>query len=102
MQGTLRKSAEQARDISRHESRETDKVVGDSLGAICKLVLWPENTAPHLAAAIEKFSGEPCSTRTAERYLGGHSDWSSDAQAAIITEVLKRKGMRNVKIVPRR
>lgn len=90
-----------ASETARQESRPTDRFVGDALSDICKLILWPENTAPHLAAAIEKFSGESCSIRTAERYLGGHSDWSSDAQAAIITEILKRKGMRNARVISR-
>jgi hypothetical protein len=83
-------------EIDRQASREDDRFVGDALAGICKLILWPENTAAYLAAAAK------CSTRQAERFLGGHCEWSGAAQAAVITEVLNRRGMRNVKIVPRR
>jgi hypothetical protein len=38
----------------------------------------------------------------AERYLGGQCEWSGDATAAIIAEILKRRAMRNVKIVSKR
>jgi hypothetical protein len=38
----------------------------------------------------------------AERYLGGHCDWSGDAVAAIMSEILKRRGMRNFKVLPKR
>lgn len=75
--------------------RETDRCVGDVLSDIAKRSLWPENTAPNLAAACG------CSVRMAERYLGGHCDWSGDAIAAIVAEILKRHAMRNVKIVKR-
>ncbi len=80
----------------RHEGRETDTSVGDVLTEIAKRVLWLENTAPCLAAAAG------CSVRQAERILGGHCEWSGDATAAVIAEILKRRGMRNVKVVPRR
>jgi hypothetical protein len=89
-------------ESGRQDCPEPDRFVGDALADICKLILWPENTAPHLAAAIEKFSGNSCSTRTAERYLGGHSDWSSEAQATIVTEILRRRGVRNLKVSARR
>lgn len=80
----------------RHDRRETDTSVGDVLSHIAKRVLWPENTAPELAHACG------CSVRMAERYLGGHCDWSGDAVAAIMSEILKRRGMRNFKILPKR
>jgi hypothetical protein len=79
----------------RHEWRETDTSVGDVLTDIAKRVLWPENTAANLAA----LSG--CSVRQAERYLGGR-EWSGDAVAAVMGEILKRRGMRNIKVVPKR
>ena len=79
----------------RHERRETDTSVGDVLTDITKIILWPENTAPELAAACG------CSVRMAERYLGGHCEWSGDAIAAVMAEILRRRGMRNVKVVKR-
>lgn len=88
-------------ETSRHERRETDTSVGDVLTDIAKRVLWQENTAPCLAAAVESYGGE-CSVRQAERYLGGHSEYSGDAVAAIMSEILKRRGMRNVKVIPKR
>lgn len=87
---------EAAIENDRQESRETDTSVGDVLADIAKQVLWPENTAPSLATACG------CSVRQAERFLGGHCEWSGDAVAAIMSEILLRKGMRNVKVAPRR
>lgn len=54
--------------------------------------LWPENTAPNLACEIG------CSVRAAERYLGGQREWSGEAIAVIVTEILKRHRMRNVRV----
>lgn len=78
----------------RHDCQETDTSDGDVLSEIAKRVLWPESTAAYLAVA----SG--CSVRQAERYLGGHG-WSGDAVAAVMTEILKRRGMRNLRIIKR-
>lgn len=85
----------------RQDWRETDILVGDVLTDIVRRVLWPENTAPCLAAAIGKAQGKPCSVRQAERYLGGH-EWSGDAVAAVMQEILMRRGMRNVRVVARK
>lgn len=69
-------------------------MVGSVLADIAR-TLWPENTAPFLASAAG------CEVRTAERYLGGQRDWSSDAMAAIVAEIMRRHGLRNVKVVKR-
>lgn len=82
-------------EIDRQVWRDTDTSDGDVLSDIAKRLLWTENTAPKLAAAAG------CSTRMAERYLGGHCEWSGDAIAAIVAEILSRHKMRNVKIRPR-
>jgi len=82
-------------EIDRQEWRTPDTSVGDVLSDIAKQVLWPENTAPFLAAACG------CSVRQAERFLGGHCEWSGDATAAVISEILARKKMRNVKVTAR-
>lgn len=95
MQGNIRRAVENRPETGRQESRDTDRSVGDVLSNICKLVLWPENTAAYLAAEAD------CSVRQAERFLGGHCEWSGDAQAAVIAEILRRKKMRNVKVVAR-
>jgi hypothetical protein len=76
-------------------------MVGDVLSDIAS-VLWPTNTAPCLADEIGKIRLEPCPVRTAERYLGGQRDWSSDAVAAIVSEIMRRHGMRNMKVAPRK
>lgn len=91
MHGTLQKRAAEARKSDRQLCQTTDNFVGDVLSNIAKLVLWPENTAAHLAVACG------CSVRQAERYLGGH-EWSSDASDAVFAEILRRKKVRNVKI----
>lgn len=81
-------------EIVRQDWRPTDISDGDVLADIAKRLLWPENTASHLAAAAK------CSTRQAERYLGGR-EWSGDAVAAVFSEILARRRMRNVKITKR-
>lgn len=76
----------------RQDWRPSDKSVGDVLTNISKLVLWPENTAAHIAAAAG------CSVRQAERFLGGQCEWSGDAVAAVMQEILIRRGTRNLRV----
>jgi hypothetical protein len=85
-----------ATEIDRQECQTTDRFVGDVLADICKRILWIENTAACLASEAR------CSVRQAERFLGGHCEWSGDAQAAVIAEILKRRKMRNVRVTARR
>jgi hypothetical protein len=80
--------------IDRPNEFVTDQMVENVFAAIAK-TLWPKNTAPFLAAAIQ------CEVRTAERYLEGSRSWSGDAIAVIVAEILKRHAMRNVKVVSR-
>lgn len=79
-------------ETDRQDWRETDTSVGEVLSDIAKRVLWPENTAPSLAAVCG------CSVRQAERFLGGRCEFSGPAIAAIVSEILKRHSMRNVKV----
>lgn len=72
-----------------------EQLFGDVLSQIARR-LWPQKTAANIAAAAN------CSVRAAEFYLSGERDWSGDALAAIVSEILKRHAMRNVKVVPRR
>jgi hypothetical protein len=95
MHGTLQTRAESARENDRPVDRETDQMVGSVLSDISR-TLWPENTAPAIAALCG------CSVRAAERYLGGQREWSGDAIAVIVAEILRRHSMRNVKIVSKR
>lgn len=67
---------------------------GSVLSAIARM-LWPRKTAANLAAATN------CSVRAAEMYLAGDRDWSGDAITAIVSEILRRHSMRNVKVVKR-
>jgi len=76
----------------RPSGRATDQMVGDVLADIAE-TLWPKNTA----ACIADECG--CTVRAAERYLGGQREWSGDAIAVIVGEILKRHAMRNVKVV---
>jgi hypothetical protein len=64
---------------------------GSVLSAIARM-LWPHKTAAHLAAATN------CSVRAAEMYLAGDREFSGDALAAVINEVLKRHAVRNLKV----
>jgi len=71
--------------------RSTDQMVGSVLSDIAN-TLWPANTAANIAAECG------CSVRAAERYLGGQREWSGEAIATIVAEILKRHRMRNVKV----
>lgn len=94
MHGTISKRASEACEIVRPDGRDTDQLVGSVLADIA-YTLWPEGTAPSLAAAVK------CEVRTAERYLGGQREWSGDAIAAVVSEILKRHAMRNVRVKAR-
>lgn len=96
MHGNIQRRGDVARETIRQACRDTDTSVGDVLSDIAKIVLWPQNTAAHLAAASK------CSVRQAERFLGGQCEWSGNAIAATVAEILSRHHMRNVKIVPKR
>lgn len=81
----------------RPDDRETDQLAGTVLKDIAYM-LWPQYTAQCLADEIGKARGLECDPRVAERYLGGQRDWSSDAVAVIVAEILKRHAMRNVRV----
>jgi hypothetical protein len=66
-------------------------MVGSVLSDVAA-ALWPTSTAANIAAVVG------CSVRAAERYLGGQREWSGDAIAAIVAEILSRHKMRNVRI----
>lgn len=70
-------------------------MVGGILADVAK-VLWPKNTAAHLAHECD------CEVRSAERYLEGSRAWSGDAIAVVVAEILKRHAMRNVSVRARR
>lgn len=81
-------------ETDRPSGLATDQTVENVLADIAK-TLWPENTAPHLAALAD------CEVRSIERYIEGSRRWSGDAIAAIVAEILKRHRMRNAKVVAR-
>ena len=81
-------------ETARTVERDTEHLFGSCLSEIAA-TLWPHKTAAHIAAAVG------CSMRAAEMYLAGDREWSGDALAAIVSEILKRHAMRNVKIAPR-
>jgi hypothetical protein len=94
MRTILRAEVAGAIKIDRPDGRTADQTVGDDvLAEISRKVLWREGTAPCLAAAIGRArgrNGKPCPVRTVERYLGGHRDWSDEALAVIIAEIMRR------------
>lgn len=81
-------------EIGRRELREAEENYGSIIGDVARL-LWPKNTAAEIAALVN------CSVRNAELALSGRQKWSGDAIAAIVSEILKRHSMRNVKVVAR-
>lgn len=86
--------AREPTEIDRPDSPVTDQMVGSVLKDVA-IALWPENTAANLAALID------CNVRTVERYFEGKREWSGDAIAAVVSEILKRHAMRHVKVVAR-
>jgi hypothetical protein len=79
------------RKISRREIRDTEENFGSVIGDIARM-LWPKHTAAQVAAVAG------CTVRNAELYLSGEQKWSGYALAAIVTEILRRHSMRNVKV----
>lgn len=77
--------------IDRTGVRPSEQLFGSCVADVAK-TLWPEATAAFVATAAG------CSQRAAEYYLGGQREWSGDAIAAIVSEILKRHSMRNVRI----
>jgi len=82
-------------ESDRPSGRGTDQMVGNVLADIAR-TLWPKNTAPNLAAEID------CEVRSVERYLEGSRDWSGDAVAAIVAEILHRHSVRNLRVTARK
>ena len=85
--GSARRNIETARSIVDGD----EQLFGSTLSQIARM-LWPQKTAANLAAAAN------CSVRAAEFYLAGERDWSADALSAIVLEILKRHGMRNLRV----
>lgn len=94
MSGLSARGRARSAENVRTYDRETEQLFGSTLADIAR-TLWPENTAPSIAAATG------CSTRAAEFYLAGDREWSGDAIAAIVAEILHRHKMRNVKVSKR-
>jgi hypothetical protein len=82
-------------ETDRPTCQSTDQLVASVLKDIT-VALWPHNAAANLAAEIG------CSVRTVERYMEGSRDWSGDAIAIIVSEILRRHRVRNVKVTARR
>lgn len=81
-------------EILRTDVQEDEQLFGSVLADMARM-LWPTKTAAHIASAAG------CSERAAEFYLAGQRDWSGDAIVALVTELLKRHQMRNVKVLKR-
>lgn len=95
MHGTLQGRVDKSVKIDRTAVRQDEQLFGSTLADIAK-TLWPHKTAAQIAAAVG------CSERAAEFYLAGDRDWSGDAIAAIVSEILKRHQMRNVRVTARK
>lgn len=80
--------------IVRTDVRATEQLFVSTVADIAR-TLWPQDTAPNVASAAG------CSVRAAEYYLAGDRDWSGDAIAAIVSEILRRHSMRNVRVTKR-
>jgi hypothetical protein len=92
--GAIRVEASESKRAIVTADEQSFGQVNSVLSSIARM-LWPSKTAVHIAAATN------CSVRAAEFYLAGERDWSGDALAAIVSEILKRHSMRNVKVAKR-
>lgn len=95
MHGTIHRRAGDVREIDRPSGPATDQMVEDVLTGIV-WQLWGECAPAKLAAIIK------CDPRTVERYMEGSREWSGVALAAIVTEILRRHSMRNVRVTARK
>ena len=95
MRASLEVPRSRASEYERSIVDSDEQVFGSVLSEVSR-TLWPHKTAANIAAAAN------CSVRAAEFYLAGQRDWSGDAIAAIVSEILKRHAMRNVKVTARR
>lgn len=91
MHGTSSVPLREHTKISRREFRPTEESFASVIGDVARL-LWPKGTAAEVAALAG------CTVRNAEMYLSGQQKWSGDALAAIVSEILKRHALRNVKV----
>jgi hypothetical protein len=91
VQGTSSVPRREQIEIDRRQFRDTEESFGSVMGDVARL-LWPKGTAAEIAALAD------CSVRNAELYLSGKQKWSGDALAVIVSEILKRHSMRNVKV----
>ena len=80
-----------ATETVRTDDRGGEQLFGSVLSDVAR-TLWPVKTAANVAAVVG------CSERAAEFYLAGQREWSGDALAAIVAEILKRHSMRNFKV----
>ena len=94
MRTTSQAAVARAIESVRTGVRLPEQSFGSILSDVAKL-LWPRKTAAHVASLVG------CSERAAEFYLAGHREWSGDALAAIVAEILRRHHMRNVKVEAR-
>jgi len=95
MQTASGRAVARAIEIDRTDTQESEQSFAPIIADIARMLWPPPKTAAQVAAAIG------CSERAAEFYLSGDREWSGDAIAIIVAEILKRHHMRNVKIVPR-
>ena len=84
------RAIESVRPLGRHP----DQMVGDVLSDIAR-TLWPSKTAENIATCCR------CTVRAAERYLAGDREWSGDALASLIAEIMRRHQLRNFRIEAR-
>ena len=80
---------------SERNSKNDEHVFAPVIADIARMLWKPPKTAAQVAAAIG------CSERAAEFYLAGDREWSGDAIAIIVAEILRRHSMRNFKITKR-
>lgn len=84
-----------ATEIVRNGLRATETDFGEVLSEIARKLYPPPNTAAQIAAELR------CSVRIIELYFEGKQEWSGNAVAFIVGEILRRHHFRNFKVEAR-
>lgn len=95
MSALSRASVALSPEIIRSQLRDTEMDFGEVLNALARKLYPPPNTAAQIAAEL------PCSVRLIELYFEGKQQWSGEAVAFLVSEILRRHRMRNFKIKAR-
>jgi len=95
MSSVLLRSDSETTKTARNDLRDGEEPFGSIFSDIAKMLYPPPKTAAQVAALVG------CGERNIELCLSGKQNWSGDAIAAIVSEIMRRHHMRNFKVTKR-